>query len=139
VPDVTERGAGFALARDRFKGDDVLEVRERISRAVERARTEHIPTLIEVETYRFRGHSISDPGHYRTKDEIEQWKQRDAVLIARERLVAALGEDEIVSLEAHIKAQVQEAVRFAEQSPPADEATIWSSVYATPGTDPRKM
>ena len=139
VPDVTERGAGFALARDRFKGDDVLEVRERIGIAVERARTEHIPTLIEVETYRFRGHSISDPGNYRTKDEIEQWKKRDAVLIARERLLATLGEDEIVSLEAHIKAQVQEAVRFAEQSPPAEEATLWSSVYATPGTDPRKM
>jgi pyruvate dehydrogenase E1 component alpha subunit len=139
VPDVTERGTGFALARDRFKGDDVLEVRERISAAVERARTENIPTLIEVETYRFRGHSISDPGHYRTKDEIEQWKKRDAVLIARERLVAAVGADEIVSLEAHIKAQVQEAVRFAEQSPPAEESTIWSSVYATPGTDPRRM
>ena len=117
----------------------MLEVRDRISRAVERARTEHIPTLIEVETYRFRGHSISDPGNYRTKDEIEQWKKRDAVLIARERLVAAQGEDEIVSLEAHIKAQVQEAVRFGEQSPPAEEATIWSTVYATPGTDPRKM
>ena len=69
--------------RDRFKGDDVLEVRERISRAVERARTEHIPTLIEVETYRFRGHSISDPGNYRTRGRDRAVEKRDAVLIAR--------------------------------------------------------
>jgi pyruvate dehydrogenase E1 component alpha subunit len=139
VPDVTERASGFGLARDRFKGDDVLEVRDRIQLAVERARTQNIPTLIEVDTYRFRGHSISDPGNYRTKDEIEEWKKRDAVLIARDRLQAAVGEDELLSLEAHIKATVQEAVRFAEQSPPADPADLWTTVYATPGTDPRRM
>lgn len=139
VPDVTERASGYAVARDRFKGDDVMTVYERIGAAVERARTENLPTLIEVETYRFRGHSMSDPGTYRTKDEIETWKKRDAVLICRDRLVAALGEDEIVSLEASIKAMVQEAVRFAEQSPPADPAHLWDYVYATPGTDPRRM
>ncbi|HNN92320.1 MAG TPA: pyruvate dehydrogenase (acetyl-transferring) E1 component subunit alpha [Pseudomonadota bacterium] len=139
VEDVTERAAGFAIERDRFNGDDVLEVQRRIGAAVERARKDHVPTLIEVETYRFRGHSISDPGNYRSKDEIEQWKKRDAVIIARDRLVASVGEDEIVSLEAHIKAVVQEAVRFAEQSPPANPADIWTSVYAQPGTDPRKM
>ncbi len=139
VPDVTERASGYAIARDRFKGDDVLQVMERISRAVELARTQNLPTLIEVETYRFRGHSISDPGNYRTKDEIEMWKKRDAVLLARERLAAAVGEDEVVSLEAHVKAMVQEAVRFAEQSPPADPAHLWDYVYATPGTDPRRM
>jgi pyruvate dehydrogenase E1 component alpha subunit len=139
VPDVTERASGFAIARDRFKGDDVLEVRDRIAFAVERARTQHQPTLIEIDTYRFRGHSISDPGNYRTKDEIELWKKRDAVLIARERLSTTVGEDDLVSLEAHVKAMVQEAVRFAEQSPPADPADLLSTVYATPGTDPRRM
>jgi pyruvate dehydrogenase E1 component alpha subunit len=139
VPDVTERASGYAVARDRFKGDDVMTVYERIGAAVERARTENLPTLIEVETYRFRGHSMSDPGTYRTKDEIETWKKRDAVLICRDRLVAALGEDEVVSLEASIKAMVQEATRFAEQSPPADPAHLWDYIYATPGTDPRRM
>ena len=139
VPDVTERASGYAVARDRFKGDNVLEVYDRIGAAVERARKEQQPTLIEVETYRFRGHSISDPGNYRTKEEIETWKKRDAVMLARDHLAAALGEDEIVSLEAHIKALVQEAVRFAEQSPPADPAHLWDYVYATPGTDPKRM
>src|SRR5438477_198144 len=55
VPDVTERASGYALARDRFAGEDVLRVRERITEAVERARKDNLPTLIEIETYRFRG------------------------------------------------------------------------------------
>lgn len=139
VSDVTARAEGFNILRDRFKGDDVVEVRERVRKAVEHARTKHQPTLIEIETYRFRGHSISDPGNYRTKDEIEEWKKRDGVVIARDRLVQALGEDEITSLDAHIKALVAEAVRFAEQSPAADPADIWTTVYSQPGTDPRKM
>jgi pyruvate dehydrogenase E1 component alpha subunit len=141
VPDVTERASGYAVARDRFDGDDVLRVRERIGEAVARARQTQQPTLVEVITYRFRGHSMSDPGTYRTKDEIEEWKKRDALPLARERLVKQLGvsEDELVSLEALVKAEVQEAARFADQSPPADEKTMWESVYANPKDDPRKM
>jgi pyruvate dehydrogenase E1 component alpha subunit len=139
VPDVTERAAGYGVARERFDGDDVLRVREQIGEAVERARTTQQPTLVEVITYRFRGHSMSDPGNYRTKDEIEEWKKRDAVPLARERLLAHYGvsEDELVSLEAHVKAEVQEAARFADQSPLAEESTMWNSIYST--TDPRKM
>lgn len=68
VPDVTERASGYAVARDRFDGDDVLRVRERIGEAVARARRDKTPTLVEVITYRFRGHSMSDPGNYRSKD-----------------------------------------------------------------------
>lgn len=139
VEDVTERASGFAIERDRFAADDVLEVRARIATAVERARTEFVPTLIEIETYRFRGHSVSDPGNYRTKDEIEQWKKRDGVLIARDRLVEKLGEDELSALEAQVKAQVQEAVTFAEQSPPGNPDDLWSATYADPSTDPRRM
>src|SRR3954447_5225043 len=141
VPDVTERAAGYAVARDRFDGDDVLRVKERIGEAVARARKDKTPTLVEIITYRFRGHSMSDPGNYRTKDEIEEWKKRDAVPLARERLLKDFGvkEDEIVSLEAAIKAEVQEAVRFAEQSPEADPEAVWNMVYADPNSDPRKM
>ncbi len=141
VADVTERAAGYAVARDRFEGEDVLRVRERIAVAVERARTTQQPTLVEVITYRFRGHSMSDPGNYRSKDEIEEWKKRDPVPVARERLKNDfhLSDDELVSLEASVKAEVQEAVRFAEESPPADPAHLWDYVYADPNTDPRKM
>jgi pyruvate dehydrogenase E1 component alpha subunit len=141
VADVTERAAGYAVARDRFEGDDVLRVRERIAIALERARTTGQPTLIEVITYRFRGHSMSDPATYRTKEEVEEWKKRDPVPVARERLKSDFGvsEDELISLEASVKAEVQEAVRFAEESPPADPEHLWDYVYADPKTDPRKM
>ncbi|MFO0577715.1 MAG: thiamine pyrophosphate-dependent enzyme [Polyangia bacterium] len=137
--DITKRAGGMNMARDRFVADDVMEVRARIGQSVERARKEFVPTLIEVETYRYRGHSVSDPGNYRTKDEIEQWRKRDAVGLARDRLVSALGEEPIAAIDAEVKELVNEAVRLAEASPPAEEATIWSSVYAEPGTDPRKM
>jgi pyruvate dehydrogenase E1 component subunit alpha len=141
VADVTERAAGYAVARDRFDGDDVLRVRERIGEAVERARQTQQPTLVEIVTYRFRGHSMSDPGNYRTKDEIEEWKKRDPVPLARERLKNDFGasEDELISLEASVKAEIAEAVRFADESPPADPEHLWDYVYADPKTDPRKM
>jgi pyruvate dehydrogenase E1 component alpha subunit len=140
VSDVTERAAGYAVARDRFEGHDVLTVREHIAEAVELARKERKPTLVEVITYRFRGHSMSDPGNYRTKDEIEEWKKRDPVPVARQKLLS-LGtpEDNLLSLEAAVKAEVQEAARFADDSPPADPAHLWDYVYADPATDPRRM
>jgi pyruvate dehydrogenase E1 component alpha subunit len=134
VPDVTERASGYAVARDRFDGDDVLRVRDRIAEAVARARQTKQPTLVEVITYRFRGHSMSDPGTYRSKDEVEEWKKRDPLIVARERLRKdfEVSEDEVVSLESYVKAEVQEAVRFADQSPPADADTMWQSIYASP-------
>ncbi|HEX2567916.1 MAG TPA: pyruvate dehydrogenase (acetyl-transferring) E1 component subunit alpha [Polyangia bacterium] len=140
VEDVTARAAGYALERDRFRGEDVLEVRRRVAAAVERARKEQRPTLIEVITYRFRGHSMSDPGKYRSKEEVEQWMQRDPVPLARRRLVEmGTSEDELVSLEAAIKAEVQEAVGFADSSPPATDESIWQYIYADPKTDPQRM
>ena len=138
-PDITLRASGFAMARDRFVSDDVLEVRDRISIAVERARTEFTPSLLEIETYRYRGHSMSDPGNYRTKDEIERWKKRDSIELARARLLKVLPETELTAIEEQVKEAVAESVRFADQSPPAQESTIWSTVYAQPGTDPRRM
>ena len=89
-----------------------------------------------------KGMSKSQPiviRSYKKESELEIWKKRDAVLLAREQLAARLGEDELVSLEASIKAMVQEAVRFAEQSPVANPAHLWDYVYATAGTDPKRM
>ena len=87
VEDVSMRALAHGMARDRFDGDDVVKVKRRIAEAVERARTTGEPTLVEVVTYRFRGHSMSDPGLYRTKDEVEEWKRRDP--LNRSRAAAA--------------------------------------------------
>jgi pyruvate dehydrogenase E1 component alpha subunit len=121
VEDVSMRALAHGMARDRFDGDDVITVKNRVAEAVARAR-EGEPTLLEVRTYRFRGHSMSDPGQYRTKDEVAKWKRRDPVAIARKRLVdAGATEDEIAEVEASVKDEIADAVKFAEDSPPADE------------------
>ena len=118
VEDVSLRALAHGMARDRFDGDDVIKVKRRIAEAVERARTTGEPTLVEVVTYRFRGHSMSDPGLYRTKDEVEEWKRRDPLNRSRARLVElGMPEDELDALEADVKAEIEDAVKFAEDSP----------------------
>ncbi len=122
VEDVSLRALAHGMARDRFDGDDVVKVKRRIAEAVERARTTSEPTLVEVVTYRFRGHSMSDPGLYRTKDEVEEWKRRDPLNRSRERLLSlGFPEAELETLEADVKAEIEDAVKFAEDSPAADE------------------
>ena len=122
VEDVSLRALAHGMARDRFDGDDVVKVKRRIAEAVARARETGEPTLVEVVTYRFRGHSMSDPGLYRTKDEVEEWKRRDPLTRSRAKLLE-LGakEPDIVALEDDVKAEIEDAVKFAEESPPADE------------------
>ena len=122
VEDVSLRALAHGMARDRFDGDDVVKVKRRIAEAIDRARTTGEPTLVEVVTYRFRGHSMSDPGLYRTKDEVEEWKRRDPLSRSRARLAEmGMPEPELAALEAEVKAEVDDAVKFAEESPPADE------------------
>ncbi len=122
VEDVSLRAVGHGMARDRFDGDDVVKVKRRIAEAVERARTTGEPTLVEVVTYRFRGHSMSDPGLYRTKDEVEEWKRRDPLNRCRQRLLdLGFPEEEMNALEEDVRVEIEDAVKFADDSPPADE------------------
>jgi pyruvate dehydrogenase E1 component alpha subunit len=122
VEDVSMRALAHGMARDRFDGDDVLKVKQRIGAAVERARETGEPSLVEVITYRFRGHSMSDPGLYRTKEEVEEWRRRDPLSRARTRLVElGLPDTALEALETEVKKEIEDAVQFAEQSPAADE------------------
>jgi pyruvate dehydrogenase E1 component alpha subunit len=117
VADVSQKALGYGMARDRFDGEDVLRVRDRISEAVRRARNESMPTLVEIRTYRFRGHSMSDAGLYRTKDEVDEWKKRDPIGYGRALLEnAKVDEKEIVAIEDKVKAEIEDAVQFAEDS-----------------------
>jgi pyruvate dehydrogenase E1 component alpha subunit len=129
--DVSMKALAYGIERDRFTSDDVLEVRNRIGVAVERAREENRPTLIEVMTYRYRGHSMSDPGKYRTSDEIEQRKQKDSVLRAEAQLrELGVDEAELQKLHASVEAEVEDAVKFAEESPEPGEELIEAFTYA---------
>src|SRR5690606_6373425 len=103
---------------DRFVVSDVFETRERLRRAAERARHEEQPALIELLTYRFRGHSMSDPAKYRTKDEVEIWRERDPLHRAEVELRDDHGwsEEQLEELDASVVEEMDRAIAVAEES-----------------------
>ena len=132
VHEVTSHAASFGMASDRFEVTCVREVHERISKAVVRARDEGLPTLVECLTYRFRGHSMSDPGKYRTSEEVEEHKKRDPLVKARADLVASVGEGAAAAIDADVEREVAEAVAFAESSPQPTADVLEPTTYAGP-------
>jgi pyruvate dehydrogenase E1 component alpha subunit len=131
--DVSMKALGYGMDRDRFFADDVLEVERRIGEAVSRAREHSLPTLVEIRTYRFRGHSMSDPAKYRTPDELEKHKKRDPLVKAREKLTEmGYGEARIARLEQDVEAETQAAVKFAEESPEPGPDVLEPTTYDGP-------
>jgi pyruvate dehydrogenase E1 component alpha subunit len=133
VWDVYEKACAYDMPRGLVDGMDVLAVYRSVTDAVKRAREHHIPTLLEARTYRFRGHSMSDPihGHYRTKEEVEQQKARDPILLfgnmlKEERVVTDAGIEEI---EKSVKAVIDASVKFAEESSEPPLESIREDVY----------
>ena len=130
--DVSQKACAYEMASEFVDGMDVLAVRDAVARAVERARRDYLPTLLEVRTYRFMGHSMSDPGKYRTRAEIEKYQERDPIKL----FTAALIENDILTdkgiehFEAEIKEEVEHAARFAEDSPEPDPKELYTDVYA---------
>jgi pyruvate dehydrogenase E1 component alpha subunit len=132
VEDVTAKAVGYGIASDRFVVEDVLEVEERIGKAVKRAREESLPTLVELRTYRFRGHSMSDPGKYRKPEEVEAHKARDPLPRARKLLVEAGLEQRVGELEREIEEIVADAVRFADAAPQPQADLLEATTYTGP-------
>ena len=133
VEDVTMKALGYGIDRDRFFAMDVLEVEQRIGEAVKRAREQSLPTLVEIRTYRFRGHSMSDPAKYRTPQELEEHKKRDPLVRAREKLATeGYTEARLDALEKDVEAEVQAAVTFAEESPEPDASLLEQTTYDGP-------
>lgn len=121
IHDIYKRGASYDMPREVVDGQDVLAVRKTTAEAIERARKESMPTLLEIRTYRFMGHSMSDAvsGTYRTKEELEQYLKRDPISLHRERMEAAgeITAAEITAMDDDIKKIVQDSIDFAEASP----------------------
>ncbi len=133
VEDVSLKALGYGMDRDRFFADDVLEVERRIGEAVERAREQSTPTLVEVRTYRFRGHSMSDPAKYRTQAELEDHKKRDPLARARARLVEmGVTEAALDALEKSVEAEVVDALKFANESPEPGLDVLEAATYSGP-------
>ncbi len=121
IHDIYKRGASYDMPRDVVDGQDVHAVRAAVADAIERARKASTPTLLEIRTYRFMGHSMSDAvsGTYRTKEELEQYLKRDPIALHRQRMEDAgeITEAEVAAMDEEIKAIVQDSIDFAEQSP----------------------
>ena len=109
---------------------DVTAVKAAADVAVAHCRSGAGPYLMEVQTYRYRGHSMSDPAKYRTRDEVQKMRtERDCIEGARHLLEAAgMGEDEFKAIDAAVKARIQEAADFAQSSPEPDERELWTDV-----------
>ncbi len=136
IYDVAQRACAYDVASETVDGMDVMAVYDAVSRAVALARREKLPSLIEARCYRFMGHSMSDPvhGHYRTKQEVEEQKQRDPIRHLFERLEAQgmIDQPGFEAMDARVREKVEEAIAFADGSaPPAPEA-LYEDVYAEP-------
>jgi pyruvate dehydrogenase E1 component alpha subunit len=133
VEDVSLKALGYGMDRDRFFADDVLEVERRIGEAVKRAREHSLPTLVEVRTYRFRGHSMSDPAKYRTQAELDEHKKRDPLHRARTAVLEqGFGDARMEALEKSVEAEVTDAVKFANDSPEPTLAELEATTYSGP-------
>jgi pyruvate dehydrogenase E1 component alpha subunit len=134
VWDLSMKACSYDMARATVDGMDVLAVHDVIAEAAERARKENEPTLIEARTYRFRGHSMSDPvhSHYRTKDEVEEQKKFDPMATFQQYLQDKkyLTVDKIKAYEDEIKTIVMESVEFAENSPEPPLEALFEDIYS---------
>ena len=134
VTDVVEHACSYDMAAEVVDGMNVLTVLEATRRAVERARKGGHPTLLEVRTYRYMGHSMSDPLHgvYRTKEEVEEQKKKDPITQLAEKLKdeGTIDQAGLDALDAEIHAEVEAAVRFADESPDPEPGELTAHVVA---------
>jgi pyruvate dehydrogenase E1 component alpha subunit len=132
-PALYTRGAAFGIPGEAVDGMDVLAVREAGQKATEHCRSGDGPYILEMNTYRYRGHSMSDPAKYRTREEVQKMREeRDPIDHVRDLLVAGklATEDELKAIDRDTKAVINEAAQFAQDSPEPDEAELWTDVYA---------
>jgi len=131
VSEIRQKADGFGMPNGRVEGMDVLEVRRAAEQALAQVR-EQGPFLLEVATYRFRGHSMGDPERYRTPDEIKKWQEDDPIGIFRRHLVEGktAKAPELDALDASAEEEVEDAIRFAEESPEPGPELVFPDVQA---------
>jgi pyruvate dehydrogenase E1 component alpha subunit len=124
-------GEGYDMPAEPVDAMDVEMVHEAVKRAADRARAGEGPTFLEFKTYRYRGHSMSDPQKYRTKEEVEQWKSRDPLEMCKDRILTngIATEEELDVIDARVKEKVEASVKFAEESPYPEPEAAFQDVY----------
>ena len=129
---IAEKACAYEMPYEQVDGMDMMAMRDHVEEAVKRAREQQTPSLLEVLTYRFRGHSMSDPARYRTRQEVEEYRERDPIVLYRKKLETEgiLDSNEIQELDAKAKKIAQEAVEFAENTPDPPLENLYEDVYS---------
>jgi pyruvate dehydrogenase E1 component alpha subunit len=132
VLDIYKLGDAYDMPADVIDGMSMEAIHEGVARAVKRGREGGGPTLLEIKTYRYKGHSMSDPQKYRTKEEVEEYKDKDPI----EQSLQVIKDNkwatdaEIEEINSRVEFEIQEAVKFAEESPFPDDSEVYKDVYA---------
>lgn len=128
--DLSKRGEPYGIPGKKVNGMDVLAVHAAAEEAIAYARSGKGPVLLEMETYRYRGHSMSDPAKYRTKDEVEEWRTHDPIEALRALMLKekTLSEDGFKLIEREVKDIVTDAAEFAQSSPEPDVSELWTDI-----------
>jgi pyruvate dehydrogenase E1 component alpha subunit len=131
VTDLSKLGASFEMPSETVDGMRPEAVAEAIARAAARARAGEGPTLLDIKTYRYKGHSMSDPQKYRTKDEVAEYQEQDPIehVLRQIRSNKWMSEEQIEAVETDIKRVIEEAVVFAEESPLPTTDELYKDVY----------
>ena len=130
VQDFSIMGASYGIPGKQINGMDAIEVYEEVSQAVQQARKEKLASFLEIKTYRYRGHSMSDPAKYRTKEELTDYKQQDPILLLKANLLEKnlLTEEEFKDIDQECKAISDESVQFSEKSEEPALETLYEDV-----------
>jgi pyruvate dehydrogenase E1 component alpha subunit len=131
ITELYRHGEAFGIPGEQVDGMDVLAVRAAGARAIDYARNGKGPYILEMQTYRYRGHSMSDPAKYRTKEEVDKYRnERDPIEHVRKRLLDGkmLDEGQLKGIDAEIRKIVNDAAEFSQHSPEPDPAELWTDV-----------
>lgn len=131
VKDIHRVGDAFDMPNEPVDGMHPESVHEAISRAAEHVRSGKGPYFLEIKTYRYKGHSVSDPAHYRSKEEVDEYKSKDPVKMVEKDILDSgiASEEEIKEIKDKIKDEIKEAVKFAEESPFPDPSELYTDNY----------
>jgi pyruvate dehydrogenase E1 component alpha subunit len=132
VSEIRQKAEGYCIPNERVEGMDVMKVRAAAQEALEFVRAGNGPFLLEVMTYRFRGHSMGDPERYREADEVHKWQEEDPIGIYNRYLVdeKIAKKSELDKIENEVEEEVAEAVQFAEDSPNPGPEALFEDIYA---------
>jgi pyruvate dehydrogenase E1 component alpha subunit len=132
TPALYTRGAAFDIPGEPVDGMDFIAVMQAGAKALAHCREGHGPYILEMNTYRYRGHSMSDPAKYRTREEVNKMRdEKDPIdHVRRDLLALGVDEEALKDIDKEVKAQVNDAAQFAQESPEPDVSELWTDIYA---------